>query len=79
MTRGPMQETRFTHVPLPGMQRPDSNDKKIQGTNLDTPRHETLSSSTSSSSSLSHNRSLPYYEVTATTKSPITLTIMLGG
>lgn len=63
VTSRPMQETRFTHVPLPGMQRPDSNEKKIKGTNSDTPRHETLSSSTSSSSSLSHNRSLPYYEV----------------
>ena len=79
MTRAPMQETRFTHVPLPGMQRQDSNDKKIQGNNLDTPRHEALSSSTSSSSSLSHNRSLPYYEVTTTTKSLITLTLMVGG
>ena len=38
------------------------------GDSLDTGRHNHLSSSTSSSSSLSHNRSLPYYEVPTHTR-----------
>ena len=42
--------------------------RKPGGDSLDTGRHNRLSSSTSSSSSLSHNRSLPYYEVPSHTR-----------